>query len=76
MVHAYVLVKTSAGKSSGVLESIGAVEPVTTAHVVAGNYDVIAEVDAPEVYDVLRAVSSDLQSLDGVLDTKTYLAMD
>lgn len=75
MVHAYIMVKTSAGKSERLLEGITDLESVTRAHVVAGNFDIIAEVDAPEVYDVLEAVSAGIQSLDGVTDTKTYVAM-
>ena len=76
MVHAFIMVKTAAGKSEGLLASIKDVEAVSDAHIVAGNYDVNAEVDAEEVYDVLKAVSSGIQSLDGVIDTKTYITMD
>ncbi len=76
MVHAFIMVKTSAGKSEGLLESIQSVESVADAHIVAGDFDIIAEVDADEVYDVLEAVSTGVQSLDGVTDTKTYIAMD
>lgn len=75
MVHAFIMVKTAAGKSEGLLAEIDGLESVADAHIVAGNYDIIAEVDAPEVYDVLRTVSSRLQGLDGVTDTKTYIAM-
>jgi DNA-binding Lrp family transcriptional regulator len=75
MVHAFIMVKTAAGKSERLLADIDGLESVTDAHIVAGNYDIIAEVDAPEVYDVLRTVSSRLQGLDGVTDTKTYIAM-
>ncbi|MFA9425529.1 Lrp/AsnC family transcriptional regulator [Natronorubrum sp. A-ect3] len=76
MVHAFIMIKTAAGKSEGLLEAIRDLEPVTDAHIVAGSYDVIAEVDAPEVYDVLETVSSRMQALEGVSDTKTYIAMD
>lgn len=76
MVHAFIMVKTAAGKSERLLEEIRGLEPVTAAHIVAGNFDIIVEVDAPEVYDVLKAVSSGIQGLDGVTDTKTYIAMD
>lgn len=76
MVHAFIMVKTAAGKSEGLLGSIRDLEAVSDAHIVAGNYDIIAEVDAPEVYDVLKAVSSNVQGLEGVTDTKTYIAMD
>ncbi|ADD06185.1 Lrp/AsnC family transcription regulator [Natrialba magadii ATCC 43099] len=76
MVHAFIMVKTAAGKSEGLLSQITDIESVAGAHIVAGNYDIIIEIDAPEVYDVLKAVSSDIQGLDGVTDTKTYIAMD
>ncbi|SDK02566.1 Lrp/AsnC ligand binding domain-containing protein [Natronorubrum texcoconense] len=76
MVHAFIMIKTAAGKSEGLLESIRDVESVSDAHIVAGTYDIIAEIDAPEVYNVLQAVSSGVQGLEGVTDTKTYIAMD
>ena len=75
MVHAFIMVKTAAGQSEGLLAAIRDLEAVSDAHIVAGNYDIIAEVDAPEVYDVLRTVSTSLQSLEGITDTKTYIAM-
>ena len=75
MVHAFIMVKTSAGKSSGLLESIESLESVEEAFVVAGNYDIITEIDAPTVYDVLATVSGEMQGLDGVLETRTYIAM-
>lgn len=76
MVHAFIMVKTAAGKSEGLLESVRGLEPVSDAHIVAGDYDIIVEIDAAEVYDILRSVSSELQGLDGVTETKTYIAMD
>ncbi|WP_306056235.1 Lrp/AsnC ligand binding domain-containing protein [Natronococcus wangiae] len=76
MVHAYIMVKTAAGKSEGLLSSIRDLELVEEAHIVAGNYDIIAEVDTGEVYDILKAASSDIQGLEGVTNTKTYIAMD
>ena len=76
MVHAFVMVKTAAGASESSVEAIRSLDAVAEAHVVAGEYDVIAEVDAPEVYDVLHTASSSIQGLEGVLDTKTYIALD
>ncbi|AFO59118.1 MULTISPECIES: Lrp/AsnC family transcriptional regulator [unclassified Natrinema] len=75
MVHAFIMVKTAAGKSEGLLAEIADLESIADAHIVAGNYDIIAEADAPEVYDVLQTVSSGIQGLGGVTDTKTYIAM-
>ncbi|MGM0387472.1 Lrp/AsnC family transcriptional regulator [Natrinema limicola] len=75
MVHAFIMVKTAAGKSEGLLAEINGLESVADAHIVAGNYDIIAEIDAPDVYDVLQAASSQMQQLNGVTETKTYIAM-
>lgn len=76
MVHAFIMVKTAAGRSGDVLESVRGLDKVSEAHVVAGDFDLIAEADADEVYDVLHAASSDVSGLNGVADTKTYMAID
>ena len=70
------MVKTAAGRSGDVLDAVHGLDRVSEAHVVAGDYDVIVEADADEVYDVLHAASSDISGLDGVADTKTYMAID
>ena len=76
MVHAFVMVKAGAGEAGAVADEVRELADVTEAHVVAGEYDVIAEVDADEVYAVLDAVAGGIQSLHGVTDTKTYVSMD
>jgi len=76
MVHAFIMVKTAAGSAEALLESIRALGPVGEAHVVAGDWDVVVEADAEAVYEVLHAVAGDVQALDGVTDTKTYIALE
>jgi DNA-binding Lrp family transcriptional regulator len=76
MVHAFVMVKTGAGESEGLIDAIRDLDNVTEAHIVAGAYDIIVEVTADEVYDVLHAASSGIQGFTGVSDTKTYISMD
>lgn len=76
MVHAFVFAKTGTGDSPGVLESIRSIDGITDGHVVAGDYDIIFEVDAADVNEILSLVSGEVQLLDGVLDTKTYIALD
>lgn len=76
MVDAVIMVKTEAGQSEETVVAVREVENVTEAHVVAGEFDLIAEVTADEVYDILHTASSGIQGLAGVLDTKTYIAMD
>jgi DNA-binding Lrp family transcriptional regulator len=76
MVHAFVMIKTGSGESETLLKTIRELGTVTEAHVVAGGYDIIAEADAPEVYEVLSTASTGIQGLESVIDTKTYIAMD
>lgn len=75
MVHAFIMVQTAAGKSERLLAQIQDLERVVDAHIVAGNYDIVAEVDGEEVYDVLQTASADIQSLEGVVETRTYIAI-
>ncbi|MFW6018357.1 MAG: Lrp/AsnC family transcriptional regulator [Halapricum sp.] len=76
MVRAYVMIKTAAGKSEALLESINAVEGVEEAHIVAGQYDITAETVGEDVYDVMQSVSREIRGLDGVSDTRTYICME
>lgn len=76
MVQAFIMIKTAAGESAAVREQVLAMEPVLEGHVVAGQYDVIAEVQGGEVYEVIHAVATDLTSLDGVVDTRTYICLE
>jgi DNA-binding Lrp family transcriptional regulator len=70
------MVKTAAGRSEDVLQAARGLDQISEAHVVAGDFDVIVEADAEEVYDVLQTASSDVSGLDGVADTKTYMALE
>ena len=76
MVHAFIMVKTDAGKSEDLLADVQNLDGVAEAHIVAGDFDIIVEVDTEEVYEVLHTASSDIQDLDGVADTKTYISLE
>lgn len=76
MVRAFVMIKTGTGESEGLIENIRGLAHITEAHIVAGAYDVIAEVESEEVYDVLEAASTKVQGLEGVIETKTYISLD
>jgi DNA-binding Lrp family transcriptional regulator len=75
MVHAFVMVKTAVGVSESLVDSVRELASVAEAHIVAGEYDLIAEVDVEEVYDVLNTTASEMQALDGVEATKTYISL-
>jgi DNA-binding Lrp family transcriptional regulator len=76
MVRAFIMVKTAAGKSAALRSAIAAVEGVSEAHVVAGQYDLIVEADGEEVYTVIHTVSTEIRDLDGVVDTRTYICLE
>ncbi|WP_336036270.1 Lrp/AsnC family transcriptional regulator [Halobacterium yunchengense] len=75
MVHAFIMVKAGAGAASDVRNQIAGLDGITEAHVVAGRYDVIAEVGGGEVHDVLGTVSDEIGTVAGVTDTKTYISL-
>mgnify|MGYP000341304709 FL=1 len=75
MVHAFVMVRTEAGAPQSVRDALEDRDDVSEAHVVAGDWDLIVEIDAEAVYDVLDVATEGIQSLDGVLETKTYVSM-
>jgi DNA-binding Lrp family transcriptional regulator len=58
------------------LERVLGLDRVLEGHVVAGDYDIIVEVEGDEVYDLLAAVSTELQEIEGVVDTRTYVSLD
>jgi len=76
MAHAFVLVRTAAGESAAVHEAAGAVDGVSEAHVVAGPWDIVLEVAADEVNDLLDVVATDVGHLDAVNDTRTYVSLE
>jgi DNA-binding Lrp family transcriptional regulator len=76
MVQAFIMIKTAAGESASVREQVVGMNAVLEAHVVAGQYDVIAEVKGDEVYEVIHAVATDLTNLGGVVDTRTYICLE
>lgn len=76
MVRAFIMVKTAAGKSEDLLAATRDIDGVAEAHIVAGQYDIIVEAEAEEVYDVMHSVATGIRALDGVADTRTYICLE
>lgn len=76
MVYAYVFIDCSANTAEAVLSSVRGNDVVREAHVVTGDFDVVAEITAEEVFDVLAAVTREIRSLDGVGTTRTYVVLE
>jgi DNA-binding Lrp family transcriptional regulator len=76
MASAFIMIKTVAGKSETLLADVRDSEGITEAHIVAGQYDIIAEATGDEVYDVMQSVSTRVRDLEGVADTRTYICLE
>jgi DNA-binding Lrp family transcriptional regulator len=76
MVHGFVLVDCGAGAETEVAAAIRAVDVVEEAHVVAGDFDVVVEIECEAVPDILRTVTREIRSLDGVGTTRTYVSLE
>jgi DNA-binding Lrp family transcriptional regulator len=76
MVRAYVMVKAHSGGAERLRDEILGVEGVDSAYIVAGDVDFIATVSVDETADVKAVAATHIQSLDGIEDTQTYVAMD
>ena len=76
MVVAYVMVKAHTGEADRLKNDIEAIDGVVSAHIVAGDVDIIAKVEVDSPAAVKDVAASNIQSIDGVEDTQTYIAMD
>ncbi|MFO7925725.1 MAG: Lrp/AsnC family transcriptional regulator [Halobacteriota archaeon] len=75
MVVAYVMVKAHTGEAGRLRDDIEAIDGVVSAHIVAGDIDIIAKVDVDSPAGVKDIAADAIQALDGVEDTHTYIAM-
>ena len=75
MVHAFVFVDAEMGAARKLPALLSSVDAVTEAHVVAGDHDVVVEVEAETVYDVLSTVTNEIRPLAGVEHTRTYVSL-
>ena len=76
MVTAFVMVKANTGEADRLRTEMEAIEGVDSAHIVAGDVDIIAkaQVDTPAAVKAIAATQ--IQEIDGVEGTQTYIAMD
>jgi DNA-binding Lrp family transcriptional regulator len=74
MVVAFVMVKAHTGDADRLRDDTGAIEGVVSAHIVAGDVDIIAKVDVDSPADV-KDIAKAIRDLDGVENTQTYVAM-
>jgi DNA-binding Lrp family transcriptional regulator len=76
MVVAYVMVKAHTGEADRLKRDIEAIEGVVEASIVAGDVDLITKVDVETPGAVKDVAATQIQGIDGIEDTQTYIAMD
>lgn len=75
MVKAYIMVITAAGTTHEILPEIENTSGVIEANAVAGDYDIFVEVEADDLSDLLPTITSQLQGIDAVEATRTYITL-
>jgi DNA-binding Lrp family transcriptional regulator len=76
VVTAYIMVKANTGEADRLKADLRAVAGVEDAHIVAGDVDFIVKVGVDSPAEVKDIAATTIQSLDGVENTRTYIAMD
>lgn len=76
VVSAYVMIKANTSDVKELRDTIRAADAVESCHIVAGDVDLIAKLQAADPDGVLEAVGKELLGLTGVEDTQTYLTME
>lgn len=75
MVRAYVLITATAGKALEVVERLRGADGVANVDAITGEYDVIAQLEAPDIAGIGRLVVERVQAAHGVLKTVTCLCV-
>ncbi|MXV63594.1 Lrp/AsnC family transcriptional regulator [Natronorubrum sp. JWXQ-INN-674] len=76
MVTAFVMIKANTGEADRLRDSIETIEGVQSAHIVAGDVDIIAKAQVETPAAVKNIAATQIQGIDGVENTQTYIAMD
>lgn len=76
MVIAYIMVKANTGDADRLRDEIAAFDGVESAHIVAGDVDIIVKVVVADTAAVKTIAADEIQSVPGVEDTQTYIAMN
>ncbi len=75
-VIAYILVKANTSEADRVKTEMEALDGVLLANIVAGDIDFITKISVETPAEVKDIVASGIQTISGVEDTQTYIAMD
>ncbi|WP_440766156.1 Lrp/AsnC family transcriptional regulator [Natronorubrum sp. DTA7] len=76
MVTAFIMVKANTGEADRLRDSIESIDGVQSAHIVAGDVDIIAKASVETPAAVKEIAATQIQGINGIEDTQTYIAMD
>lgn len=76
MVTAYVMVKANTGEADRLKAEIREIDGVESVHIVAGDVDLVAKLVVADTGAVKTITADGIQSIPGVEDTQTYIAME
>ena len=75
-MRAYVLMDVRAGEERSVVQMLRTIAGVVKVETTFGAYDVIAQVEAPDLAGLGRLVYDGIRATPGVIDTMTCLAVE
>ena len=73
-IKAYVLIVTDPGATKRVYEALSKVEGVAELHEVMGPYDIIVELDVPNLVDVPPILSTQIRTIPGIQSTTSLVS--
>ncbi|QFU82720.1 Lrp/AsnC family transcriptional regulator [Natronorubrum aibiense] len=76
MVTAFIMIKANTGEADRLRENIESISGVQSAHIVAGDVDIIAKAQVETPAAVKDIAATQIQGIDGIESTQTYIAMD
>ena len=68
---AFILIEVQVGRANNVADSLRSIQEVTSAEVVTGPYDIIASIQVSDMAAMADLVTSQMQSIRGVIKTIT-----
>lgn len=74
MTKTFILIVTDPGTTRRVANTLKALELVTDVHEVMGPYDIVVELEAPQLTDVPAILSNEIRSIEGIQSTTSLVA--
>ncbi|MBD3234344.1 MAG: Lrp/AsnC family transcriptional regulator [candidate division Zixibacteria bacterium] len=76
MQTSYVLMEVAPGKVREAVALLGSNPRIKKATAVAGAYDIVVEVDAPNHNSLSQIITEDIHEIEGLVKTTTLIAFD